>query len=109
MSLADVKKAMDNFEKCRDANQKFGTYDSEVSRVVCRIITEAVKGKKPKIPSTTRGWQIYEMPCSEITASNLSALMNQVVQAIGNCTVFESNEKCFRDYICNYILYADLV
>lgn len=109
MALCDVKKAMDKFEKCRESNQNFGTYDSEVSRVVCRIIAEAIRGKKPKVPDTYRGWQIYDLPNCENVATNLAIFMHHVVDAIHKCTVFESNEKEFKNYISNYILYDDLI
>lgn len=92
MAFSHVKEAIVNLDNYRRDKASYGVYDSEPVWVLGRIIKRAVEGDNPKIPASANDWQIYsDMEGSETVAQGLNRLTYKLVEAIGNCTVWEMN------------------
>lgn len=103
MSAQSVKQALGAFSKYQRENRNFGTCDSEPLYVVSDLLKATIKGKRPTVPTTAQGWQIYATKeGSEPVAAELGRLMTVVVEEIGKTTVFESNTPEFKNVIESY-------
>ena len=83
MSLLDeFQKLVKQFEKVQRKYAKFGAEDTEPDGVFQVLLVRAFRGKKPEVPTTVRGWQVYDKPRADLVAAALAAAAAACVESL---------------------------
>jgi len=87
-----IRDAVKEFEGVQKKWASYGAYDSEPDGVFQGLLVRAFRGKKPKVPYSGDGWELYDssMDCNQ-AASALHDAARKVVDLIETCPLVESN------------------
>lgn len=102
MSIVKLKAVIKEFEEAQEKWANCGASDSEPDGVFQSILIKALRGKKPKIPSTVLGWEIYSANAnSKKAAKELHNILKKAVAIIEACPIGESGKiKLYLEDYC---------
>jgi predicted DNA-binding protein YlxM (UPF0122 family) len=100
-TLSELKKLIGKFEKTANKYRRFGATDTEPDGVFQWLLVQAVKGKKPTVPTTVDGWELYsDMVGNGAAAANLGRSARTCVEFIGSIPVAHVGEV--QEYLRSY-------
>ena len=81
------------FEKLQEKYKQFGAWDTEPDGIFQKILSDAVKGKNPKLPRTGAQWELYSssVNCEE-AANALHDQALKIVRRIESAQIKDLNE-----------------
>lgn len=92
-ALEKTQQALEDYQKVSISLQNFGSTDSEPRWVAQDCIKDIMAGRRPVIPNTANGWQLYcSMEGSEDAAERLHQAMQKCEDAINNVRLRYRNE-----------------
>ena len=96
MSTQSVEAAFKAIDAYRNQTARFGVWDSEPHYKIRKLVEKSVQGEQVKVPTTPRGWEIYNMTGADEVAINLHQHVSNLISEISNTTVFEANTPQFK-------------
>lgn len=100
-SLGTLRGLVKEFEAFRAKHKHKGAQDTEPDAVFQQLLVRAFKGKRPTVPSTPRGWELYsEARGVEGAARDLASKAQACIDHIGGIALSEAGpvESFLRAY-----------
>lgn len=99
--LNELKSLIKKFKTTQSKWAKTGASDTEPDGVFQVLLVRAFKGKKPEVPRTVDGWELYsKTPGNGLAATLLARTAEVCVKCIESATLAEASaiENFLRDY-----------
>ncbi len=92
-ALQATEQALESYQKISKELKDFGSRDTEPCWVAQDCIRDIMAGRRPAIPNTANGWQLYcSMEGSENAAERLYQAIQECEDAINSVKLLYRNE-----------------